>query len=129
MRLRCNVAEMPPKAVAVSLRTWRWRACGRHRSACHRYLSLAQFVCTSICRGRASSRRGSVSFNTPFCRLAKIFDVSKSGLSENVRAKRDSRISACCSRKTTRCRHDRFGFDIKVAIVYPHVEFFLRDTR
>ena len=59
----------------------------------------AQFVCTSICRGRASSRRGIVSFSTPFCRFAKILDVSKSALSENARAKRGSRISACCSRK------------------------------
>src|SRR5471030_860149 len=49
---------------------------------------------TSMRRGRASSRRGMLSLSTPSLRLASIFDISKSELNENARAKRGSRISA-----------------------------------
>jgi len=82
-RLYAQPTELTTRATPIH-----WRPRSRHRFfSCHRCRSLrAQFVCTSIRRGRASSRRGIVSFSTPSCRFASIFDVSKSGLSENARA-------------------------------------------
>jgi hypothetical protein len=76
-------------------------------------------------RGRASSLRGIISFSTPSCRFASIFEVPKWALNGNVRAKRDP-VPQHLQAKALRRWDYRFCLNVKVAVADLDLEFVIR---